>query len=493
MPDRKIILILGLSLLISGFTNHTYSQTGFVFRYSTPEDEYPSDIIETSDGGFLICASIGSWPITYQTLFIRLNKNGDTVFTKKIIQNQGTCYINHFVKLDNGTFMGVGEKKIGDNPVRLWLLTLSDSLKIISDTSYLTGFWSFEHMVYSFINHFRNVIVYGSAFTYNGMLGPFPYVFKFSQTCDSLFSHCYTNPWGEEVFSMMEKSDNSGYLMSMLGSLSPPMISFSQFVTIDYSFNITHLDSIPADLDLYLNTKTLNDLEFLVTGKKSIEYSNPRTDKIGILKLDSTFHIKKEFFFGPNDTVSYPAYNTNLDFLNVNNIFLGGVANQDWGGVFSYADSYILLGKLDSSLNLTWRRYFGGDSYYMVWSVIATTDGGCIIGATTNDLETQGEERDIYILKVDSSGLVTGINNQPPVQSHEAIVYPNPGDDLLYVETQLKDAIFHLFDLTGREVQSHGLFPGRNSIQVSDLNSGLYVYKIIQKSQVKEYGKWINQ
>ncbi|MCX6286188.1 MAG: T9SS type A sorting domain-containing protein, partial [Bacteroidetes bacterium] len=192
-------------------------------------------------------------------------------------------------------------------------------------------------------------------------------------------------------------------------------------------------------------------------------------------------------------TVSYPAYNTNLDFLNVNNIFLGGIANQDWGGIFSYNLSFIILGKIDSSLNLTWQKYYGGDMYYMVWSIIATTDGGCIIGASSNDLTTQGEERDVYILKVDSNGIVTGINNQPPVLTPEVIVYPNPGNDRIYVETQLKNAIFFLYDLTGREVLHACLLPVRNSIQVQNLKSGLYIYKLIQNSQVKECGKWIKK
>jgi len=470
-----------------------YSQTGFVFRHSTSSDEFPNDIIETSDGGFIVSISIGTYPLDYQTLLIRLDQFGDTIRTKKIIVPGGTCFINDLIKLDNGNYMGLGLKKPDSISARLWLLTISDSLTVIYDTTFSTVF-TYCWNLYGFIDHMHNIIVYGDAIPHTDPPSPNPFVFKISQSSDSLFSHYYTNPWGQMVFSMIEKHGNTGYLLSFEGSIDGPVAnSPCQFITMDYDFNINRTDSVPGGIEAYLNVKTISDGEFMITGLKHFWNSNPRTDKIGILKLDSTFHIKKEFFFGPNDTVSYPAYNTNLDFLNVNNIFLGGVANQDWGGVFSYADSYILLGKLDSSLNLTWRRYFGGDSYYMVWSVIATTDGGCIIGATTNDLETQGEERDIYILKVDSSGLVTGINNQPPVQSHEAIVYPNPGDDLLYVETQLKDAIFHLFDLTGREVQSHGLFPGRNSIQVSDLNSGLYVYKIIQNSQVKEYGKWINQ
>jgi hypothetical protein len=242
-----------------------------------------------------------------------------------------------------------------------------------------------------------------------------------------------------------------------------------------------------------MNTRKFSNNQFLITGKRNFANSDPRTDKIGILKLDSSFHVSIKYFFGPDDTVTYPAYNTNLSFLNPSNIFLGGVANQDFGGIFSYNTSYILLGNLDSSFNLKWQKEYGGDEYYMVWSVIATTDGGCIVGASTNDYATQGDQRDIYILKVDSVGIVTGIINNPPNKYQEIVVYPNPGSELIYIETQLKNSVFNLYDLTGREVRRQELSPGRNSIPVQYLISGLYVYKVIQNSQVKEIGKWIKE
>ncbi|MCX6280746.1 MAG: T9SS type A sorting domain-containing protein [Bacteroidetes bacterium] len=491
MFKQKIIPLLLLFFCFSLVQG--YSQPGFIFRYSTSLDEYPNDIIETSDGGFIISISIGTYPLDYQTLLIRLDQYGDTIRTKKIIVPGGTCFIYDIVKLDNGNYMGLGLKKPDSISARLWLLTLSDSLTVINDTTFSTVF-TYCWNLYGLINHMHNIIIYGDAIPHTDPPSPNPFVFLISQSSDSLFSHYYINPWGQMVFSMIEKKDTSGYLMSLEGSMNGPSAnSPCQFIKMDYDFNITSTDSVPGSLEAYLIVRTISAGEYMITGLKHIWNSNPRTDKIGILKLDTSFHIKKEFFFGPDDTVSYPAYNTNLDFLNVNNIFLGGVANQDWGGVFSYNLSYIILGKFDSSLNLSWQKYYGGDMYYMVWSVIATTDGGCIIGASSNDYAVQGEERDIYILKVDSNGLITGINNHPPDQTNQVVIYPNPGNDLLYVETQLKNAVFHLFDLTGREILNSGLSPGRNSIQVRDINSGLYIYKVIQNSQVKECGKWIKE
>lgn len=482
-------LILIVSIIILGISNQVYPQAGFVFRYITPDDEYPNDIIETEDGGFIISAPIGAYPFDQQTLLLRINKYGDSIKSLRINLSQGSCYINDLIKLDNGNYLGVGIEKIGTDPARLWLLTLNDSLMIIHDTTFSTVFRTCGNL-YAFIDHFRNLIIYGGASPIGSPTEQYPFVFKFDQNYNYLYFHFYTNPHGQYVFSMMEKPDYSGYYMSLWGQYLIQTYSQSQFLTFDYSFVVQHIDSIPGELDLYLNTMAFSNQDFLVSGKRT-DYGTPRTDKIGLLRLDSLFNIKNEVFFGPEDTVTYPAYNTNLNFLNTQNIYLCGIANQNYSGIFSYDPSYILVGKFDSLFNLSWQKYFGGDMYYMVWSVIATTDGGCIIGASSNDYATQGEQRDIYILKVDSNGIITGINNPPPVQNQESSVYPNPGNDIIYIETKNENSTFNLYDLTGRLTYNSTLLPGKNQIPVQNLKQGLYIYKIIENSEVRGYGKWI--
>lgn len=211
------------------------------------------------------------------------------------------------------------------------------------------------------------------------------------------------------------------------------------------------------------------------------------------MKLDTSLLVNKEYFLGPDDTVTNPGAYTNLGFIDPNKIFYVGTANFNVNEIFSSIPSYILIGRFDSALNLTWQKYFGGDQYYIVRSLTATSDGGCIISATSYDYQRQNQEQDIYVIKIDSNGLISGQNNLPPVRSYDAIVYPTPGSDLIFVETQLRYSVFSLYDLTGRELYSQGLLPGRNSIPVQYLTSGLYIYKVTQNSQVKEYGKWIKK
>jgi len=467
------------------------SQSRFIFKYSTLNDEIPNSIIETSDHGFIIASETGTYGVEHQQLLLRIDQNGDTLYTKTIIYNAGKCGIESIIKLDDGTYLGIGSKVPLSGKSRLWLLNFNDSLRIIKDTTYSFGFERF-YSTCGLKDHLGYIIVYGSGFT-DIYSSPHSYIFRCTQTLDSIQYNFFNASHGQMASSMLEKPDTTGYLLMITGNYQIYTNSPSQILTVDYSLNVIRIDSIPDDLELYLDSKILSSHEILISGKRTYQNSNPRTDKYGIVKLDTSFLLNKEYFLGPNDTITYPGVYTNLDFIDPNKIFCGGTINFSLEDIFSSIPSYILIGRFDSALNLTWQKYFGGDQYYIVRSLTATSDGGCIISSTSYDYKRQNQEQDLYVIKIDSNGLVTGQNNLPPISSYDAIVYPNPGNELIYIETQLKNAEFYLYDLTGREVCSIDLDPGRSSIPVQNLPSGFYVYKVLQNSQVKEYGKWIKE
>lgn len=56
-------------------------------------------------------------------------------------------------------------------------------------------------------------------------------------------------------------------------------------------------------------------------------------------------------------------------------------------------------------------------------------------------------------------------------------VYPNPANDFIKVQLQ-EDALLSIYDLTGRLVQQSALNEGENSVDVSQLNTGIYQSRI---------------
>ena len=63
-------------------------------------------------------------------------------------------------------------------------------------------------------------------------------------------------------------------------------------------------------------------------------------------------------------------------------------------------DLYVL--KIDSNGNLVWQKTYGGDNLDSGSSIQQTSDGGYIVGGTTQSFVS--ETNDAYILKLDSSG-----------------------------------------------------------------------------------------
>lgn len=467
------------------------AQSDFVFRYSTPNDEIPTSIIETADHGYIVSAGIGTYGAAYQTLFIRLDNNGDTLRTKKIICQAGNSGIGKLLKLENGTYVGVGVKTTSTGKQKLWLLNFSESLTILKDTSYCFNLVDVSNC-YGFFDHFSNLIVYGHG-SVNSSSAPHPFVFRVSQNLDSLKYEFLTASTSQLVYSMIEKPDTSGYLMMITGHYGLNTNSSSQMLTIDYSLNVTHTDSIPGQLALYLDSKFLNTNELIITGKRTYQNSNPRTDKLGILKLDSLYQMENEYYLGPEDTISYPGYYSNLDFIDTNKIFFAGTVNQNIYSSFPTNPSYILVGRFNSSLQLTCQNYYGGDQYYGVCCMTAVSDGGLIIGATAFNYLYQDHERDIYILKIDSNGLITGQNNLDILYHNSVVVFPNPGGNFINIENVTINSNFLLFDLSGHKIIHQSIDQKNNVVYTGNIPIGNYLYQLIEKGRLIGYGKWIKK
>ncbi|MDO6761293.1 T9SS type A sorting domain-containing protein [Tamlana sp. 2_MG-2023] len=65
-------------------------------------------------------------------------------------------------------------------------------------------------------------------------------------------------------------------------------------------------------------------------------------------------------------------------------------------------------------------------------------------------------------------------------------VYPNPVQDILYVNIKEKDQIGILYDVSGRMVRQFAFTVGKNSIQLSDLKAGIYFLKFKGNSNTQK-------
>ena len=70
-------------------------------------------------------------------------------------------------------------------------------------------------------------------------------------------------------------------------------------------------------------------------------------------------------------------------------------------------------------------------------------------------------------------------------------LYPNPAEDVIYLKSPLKIDRVNIFDLQGRLVKQFEFFRGQTSLDVSDLESGVYLMEIINGNEILMHQKII--
>jgi hypothetical protein len=337
----------------------------------------------------------------------------------------------------------------------------------------------------------NDIICYGTVEDTTSYQMDFSFIYTLTMELDSLHLKIFGDHWAFGL-DLIERNDLQGYYFAVLGfsSSSGP----GNIVSLDNSFNVKKIVGIDQDLNNMSSIQYTDPTHFIVTGEYEKSWPYEPTRDIGAVYYDTAFTPKHFKAYGKIDTEDCPGFFKNIGVSDAHSIFIAGTANFDYGSILSTQDSWYLLNNVDTTLGLNWQKYYGGDGYYSLFGILATRDSGCLMFGTFWDYHhTQKRIRYLSLIKVTKEGQFLSVNNEPTASVHEVIIYPNPGNDRIYVETQLKNATFFLYDLTGREVLHVGLLPGRISIQIQNLNSGIYIYKVIQNSQVKECGKWIKE
>jgi len=146
------------------------------------------------------------------------------------------------------------------------------------------------------------------------------------------------------------------------------------------------------------------------------------------------------------------------------------------------------LTMFDSSGTKLWeRRFFPDSSYVRIQDIAVTPDGGFVMcGSRGNYLDTATNYivSHAWVLKTDSLGLITSINNITPSYIANATInnpYPNPASTEINIEVfvplEAKKAFLHLFDMSGKEFQTIEIVKGisKNNISLQGLSVGNYL------------------
>lgn len=270
-----------------------------------------------------------------------------------------------------------------------------------------------------------------------------------------------------------------------------------QYEILDHDLTITETQTVPKGITGNYGVAWESDSTFILLGKNSDPNHQHGALNLTFIKqhapIDTTGYLFNYWRY--SDTADFPAMWNGVDLKNNDSIFIGGTENLDYYNPwYGNQPSWFVILQTDSLLNIRWERFYGGDSYYVMTNLIATNDGGCIVTGTRYDYQNAPSHMlDINILKLDSEGLITSVNNQIAEKLTEAIVFPNPGNSILNirVSSQYLESTLELFEVNGTRVISKKLFEKQNTVNVENLKSGSYIYSITNDKGLNENGIWI--
>ena len=319
-------------------------------------------------------------------------------------------------------------------------------------------------------------------------LNEYMFLFELSQNGDSLNYRLFTGDSAGQILSITYNSDSSNLLLHTQFAHYDPLGPQSQCITLDKNWNQIEVREYPRWLRapytaiLIPDARILNGASFrnayndIVTAYNIND--NPSFDLLNINKLSSA------------DTNSPVASNTSVDYYYPGCYFIGGTINRQ--GMPGFYPSWYYVAMLNDTMGVEYEKYIGGDEYYWLFSVTATTDGGVMLAGTKHEIGIQPFQKDVYIIKLDSL-VYTNQDENSHVVISDAIVYPKPGSENLYIRTALKNCTFLLYSSNGVQQVKKQLNNLITPVKTNKLTSGLYVYKILQNDKLIESGNWIKK
>lgn len=474
----KNILHIQFLLLFLSLTVH--SQNTFEFNLKGEQDQVPGAMIEDSQGNIIFTV----WNNQYAEI-LKLNQNGDIIDSVKIFNSENSkCDLFSMLKSENDEFYAFGYWE-ENSEFYFWVTKFDADFNLILNSKFPVDGRVVTVYSYSIYNSEGNIV---SVMPYETNPPNTKLVIYEINQSGELIQFRNLESYGNGIIyscDLIEVEPNE-YRIYTSSSLQKTICYCNE---VNSDFDLIDSYTLPWYLGDLTTVKKINDTSLIIAGKK-ILFENNDDFQLGIIETDLQNNLLISNDFGKTDTNDYPGNHNTMDFLEIDNIYYGGTSNLTYP-YFSNIPSWLLLNKIDENLNLKWQKYYGGDACYLLMSILATLDGGCVMAGSRYDYQTQNQERDVYLIKVNEDGLITWAHNIPEI-TKEILIYPNPGNDLIHIKSFQNTLTIELYNNNGQQTISHKITNQNITLNTRNLNSGIYFYRILNdKNKTIETGKWI--
>jgi hypothetical protein len=420
-------------------------------------------IYQTPDGGYMVGGHARSFGGCFQDcFFIRLNGDGDTLWTRTHGSPTGSENINGFSRTPGGGYIAVGSYQHPSYSPQFYLFEIGYGHPDYAETGY--GVVALEEGGYVFT---------GSATRTVG--GTQAAVVKID-TAGVIEWDVYYGLQELDVGYSVIATDDSCYIIA--GSSSAfvsPGNKDLLLMKVDANGDTLWLKNYGGEQDdrAYKVIQT-SDGGMIAVGY-SISYGGGYYKDWYIVRADSMGDTLWTRAYGnPYEDVA-------MDVKELPNnggfVVAGSMHDGQW-------DACVL--RLDVNGDSLWGFTVGGTGYEIAYGIELTDDGGYIICGQT-DSYGQGNY-DVYIVKLspDISGIEDGAHRALPDNIYMGRNYPNPFNASTTISYSLPEPVdirIEIFDILGRRVER--LFSGPQqegahtvTWRPGDISSGVYYYRV---------------
>ena len=481
---KFISVILIIALFSELGVTQTYEK---IFR--TTQDDFAIDAIELPDQSIIYIVNSGNfYSSNYSGKLFKVSSSGLLIDSIVITIPNGYNLnrLSNIFSLNDSIYVTTGEcTNIADNTQRILIFTFDQELSIINDT--LTDFFvpSDYYFTYHTLNSSNRIVTIGTELTnYNHFIYEYDLngsLFNSKILIDTTFSVTY-------AAAIKEIEETNKYHFFIFG--------FPQnFWIIDKeSFETDTILNYPGTFLPFDAHCNFNNNSYLAIGRN---YIGNGIYTPAFLQMDNMGNVLNMHSYTANPDTNSGNIEKSLDIYD-DKIFLVAAYNFLVTGSYPFVNQqqWLWLNRINDDYSVSWQRFYKGEVNYMPYKVLATSDGGALILSTKYDWnDSIPLQRDVHILKVDSTGwyegLQTGITEYD--KPKQILVYPNPVKDKVIFVLGLYDNLnLSIYNSNGQCVIREKLLHSQ-TINMSHLPNGLYVYIIIGKDGFFEKGRLIKQ
>ena len=424
--------------------------------YIQPDQQNFNSIVQTEDDGYIATghSRINSYDYLY---IVRLNKYGDTIWTKSINGFDGSCIIktidnNYAISTSGGEFIKIDIN--GNIIIRGTHYDISSRiLKILQTPD-------------------GNYYMCGRYFP----AAEYPELIKYDVNGNLLWDSVYYSGFYFGDFRDMILYNNN-FILTGNNMQAVTFQIYFFIMSIDQNGERNWLSRIDSSFTIAPRKITLANNNLLVSGIN-------RNNNACLAK----FTIMGEYIW-------IKGYDTNY-LGDLRSVIISNDGNYiSTGYLFNSTSDRLSIMKTDTNGIIIWQKFYGyNNSYTTPWDLKQTNDTGFVIAGTTNF-----QLQDCYVLKTDKNGFVEPIGiikqEQNIPQNYKLFQnYPNPFNPMTCIEYEIpNDANIKLtvYDITGREILSINEYRQADvytyTFDGTNLASGIYIYKIDASTPLSTY------